>query len=470
MVLATLFLTLAAAAPQGGDQSDPRLTSVLSESEQRELNRAAQKWFEAEKKYREETNPDRRIRLNQELSRAREKFDKAWSAKDKKEPIKHMGDLLAIFDGVFTYKRQTGTGEMKLVDIKGSKPFWAVVPRSYHFEQKCPSVLMLPTRAGDNWVEPKQQFEGTWAGTEMAESALFFAPDLEDSLELDPPADTSTEAGAALEHQRAEAILVPAGDAQRVYHIDRDRFLLDCGKGSCLFGLRLASYFPHRFAGLILREPVDPTPLRLGSLRGLKVLLLATDATRQVAEQLAGELNKLEEGACTVLEAKGEYPFPQSGADVSGWAKGARRDLFRSKVTIEPIHDQFNKAYWVSIGTAESVHGAEEDLPRVDVEADRQANRVTINAKNVSSLSLLLNDVLVDLDKEFSVVINGTAITEKRQRSFYDMAEWLNRRFDPSFILTTSFTTSVPEPAPQPADAGDVGQGAGENGGERRPD
>ena len=78
--------------------------------------------------------------------------------------------------------------------------------------------------------------------------------------------------------------------------------------------------------------------------------------------------------------------------------------------------------------------------------ADRDANRITITARNVTQLSLFLNDALVDLDKEFTVVINGKAVTETRTRNFFDMTEWLYRRFDSSYIFTTSYTTTVPKP------------------------
>ena len=39
-----------------------------------------------------------------------------------------------------------------------------------------------------------------------------------------------------------------------------------------------------------------------------------------------------------------------------------------------------------------------------------------MKARGVESFTLLLNDDLVDLDKEFTVVVNDKAVTEKRTR------------------------------------------------------
>ena len=456
MALVHLFLTLALAAPQGEQDPDPRFTSALSGAEQTALNKAARKWFDARKKYHDENKPKARIRLNKALGKARDKFDSTFRSKAKKTPIKHMGDLLAIFDGVFTYQKQPGTGEMKKIAVKGGQPFWAAAPRGYKPQQRYPSVVLVPSRVDGKWMDVKEHFAATWKGVEGAEDWLFFSPELEPGLELDPAEDTSTEAGDALVFQRIAAVLGMAGAAQRSYHIDRNRLLLDCGRGSSAFGLRLASYFPDRFAGLILRDPLAIGDIRLDSLRGMKVLILANEANKSHADQIAKTLNEFEADSCTVSGAKGEHPYFASGAEVTAWASGVHRDLFRSKVTLAPTNERFRKAYWVFLSVCESVHGAAEDLPFVEVEADRAANRITITARNVSNLELLLNDALVDLDKEFTIVINGKAITEKRQRNFYDTAVRLNDRFDPNYIFTTTYATAVPKATSQ-APAGGSG-------------
>src|SRR6185436_1103731 len=118
---------------------------------------------------------------------------------------------------------------------------------------------------------------------------------------------------------------------------------LDCGEGASGFGLRLATYFPQRFAGVILRHPVDPGDLRLGSLAGMQVLVISGEETKAAAEKLAAALNEVSAGSCRILEAKGKYPYLELAPDIAEWTKGAKRDLFRPQVTVEPNHDSFEK-------------------------------------------------------------------------------------------------------------------------------
>ena len=103
--------------------------------------------------------------------------------------------------------------------------------------------------------------------------------------------------------------------------------------------------------------------------------------------------------------------------------------------------------HWVSIALAESLYSGlqADEMPSVEAVVDRDANRITIKTKSVSGIWLYLNDALVDLDKEFTVVLNGTAITETRQRNRYDMTEWLFGRWDPSFIWTSHYKFAVPK-------------------------
>ena len=56
---------------------------------------------------------------------------KLWQSKEKKEPLKHVGDLLAVFDNVFPYGKQSGTGEVKTAKPKVGEPLDVVVPKGY---------------------------------------------------------------------------------------------------------------------------------------------------------------------------------------------------------------------------------------------------------------------------------------------------------------------------------------------------
>ena len=60
---------------------------------------------------------------------------------------------------------------------------------------------------------------------------------------------------------------------------------------------------------------------------------------------------------------------------------------------------------------------------------------------------MLLNDALVDLSKEFTVVVNGKAVQEKRRRSFRDMHSRMMTRNDWGYLFPVRYVTTVPKPA-----------------------
>jgi hypothetical protein len=57
----------------------------------------------------------------------------------------------------------------------------------------------------------------------------------------------------------------------------------------------------------------------------------------------------------------------------------------------------------------------------------------------------LLNDDLIDLNKEFTIVINGKAIKETRRRSFRDMKRRMMERNDWSYLFPVSYIATVPK-------------------------
>ena len=455
MALAHLALTLLTTLPQGSEEiQDPRLTTALTKAEHKKLNGLAQKWFTAIKKWDDEVDPRKRGRLVKTRDRARDKFMKEWRAKEKKEPLKHVGDLLAVFSNVFPYDKQSGTGEIK--PVKGDAPFDVVVPRGYKKELNYTTVTLLPDVGEDgSWEDNKRHFAATWKGVDAAKQWLFVMPRSSSGVELDLLPDLSMSSGDSVETTRIKEILFPLGTAQKMYRFNRNKLILDCGKGASGFGMRLASYFPTRFAGLILRHPVgfgvapdgDDTlsdSFRYESLSNLRVALVTNPDNSERAATVAKRLNEHRAGCASLFE--------ESDAELqdklAAWVDETNRELFREQVVLAPNHDRFKKGYWIQLDTAESVHSGPDGRPYLKAEADRDANRITVTAKNVGSFQLLLNDALLDLDREFTIVVNGTAITEKRQRSFSTMMDFLSfNLFDPNRVWTTTYSTSVPKAA-----------------------
>lgn len=445
-----------AAAQEGGEQGLP---SVLSKSEQQSLNRKLRDWFKETDKRQEAEDRDRNAeRARQAEQRAKDKFLEEFEARSKAKKVDlltQIGDLKEIFHGAFTVDRQSGSGDIRSMKVKDGADYHAVIPRGYRNEDPYPTVLAMRGWNAERsiWTNANDWFETTWKGVEAPEPLIVVYPDLPDSLDFDRPVDMSRPEGAELRYgagKRLETVLGTLGSAGFDVNIDRDRIFYDCAKGSCRFGLRLATFSPHTFAGLILRHPEPVGDLRLESLTGVPVLLISSADTKEACDSLAKSLNGLKAGACTVIEGKGEYPFHESGAEIAAWVVAQKRDLFRKRVVIANTDDNLTQGFWVKMGQAPVLASVPPDKrPFLDVEADRAANRISVKAVNVNSFGMYLNDALVDLDKEITVIVNGRALPSvKLVRSLQRMCDYVGRMGrDPGFLFPAETTVEIPEEA-----------------------
>lgn len=185
----------------------------------------------------------------------------------------------------------------------------------------------------------------------------------------------------------------------------------------------------------------------------MPVLILKTAATAAATDALKAKLEAVTPNSVTVLDTTDEYPHKAAAADISTWMDKQRRSMVPAHVVIEPNHDRFKKAYWVAMGPMNPLHTASEaDKGRIEVDADRANNRIVVKARGVESFTLFLNDDLVDLDKEFTVVVNDKAITEKRTRDLRGLEKRMVERRDCDFLFPVQFDCAVPKAAPATGD------------------
>ncbi len=443
-LLATTVLSL---CPQG--EAEPQeLPTQLSKSELKSLNQKAAKWLESELEY-DDSKGKAREKAAKNMRKYREDFMNDFEKKGSKIEgglLASVGDLSKVFANTFPYGKESGRGQLKQGKRDGFEWFYSA-PRSYKPADAVTTVVVLPARKDSKWESARDRFKSTWEDSDALGNLFFHFPVIEDSLELDPTPDFNQPGAADTENKRIGAIFASFGDSMRTFRIDRSKTFLDAGAGNSAFALRLATYFPDRFAGLILRQPseVDET-LRLGSLTGLPVLLVSSANTADAANALKKRLDALEEGACEILEGAGDAPFKESAAGITEWITRTSRKLYRSTVVLEPNHNLFRRGFWVEIGTMEALEGvADADRPKLVVTADREKNRVTVDATSIETFVLRLNDALVDLNKEFTIVINGKAVAMKRDRNFEVMLEPMLTKYDTNYLFPVVFEGAVPK-------------------------
>jgi len=447
MFTAASFSLLRAPAPQAQGDAKP----VLSARDQKSLADKLKKYIAAEIAY-DQAEGRAREKTGKARRKAKSSFNDAWENAEKKgEVLGSMADLRAIYQNCFSPKKP-GHGKGKLYPQSmgaGSDMKWSIfVPKKYREKSPWPAIVSLPGGDAGSWTKPADHFENTWAGTPITATHVVHIPVIPKGLELDPVPDYSQDGAAKDEDSRNRTVLGTLGFVLNNYNIERGKVFLDCGKEACGYGMRLASLFPDRFAGVILRDAIAVDEIRLGALSNLPVLMLKSGDNAQAVDALKARLDETCPGMATVIDAKGAAPHLDSAADIAAWMSERQRVMAPTKVVLEPNHDRFKKAYWVNIHVSESLLAtAGDDRPRIEVEADREQNRITVEATSVERFELLLNDDLVDLSKEFTIVVNGRAVQETRRRSFRDMHNRMLTRNDWEYLFPVRYVTTVPKEA-----------------------
>lgn len=434
--------------PQAGERPP-----LLTANEQAPLRDKIAKYFEALEAADRAESPKDREKFGKQRDKTKEAMRAEWELRSKKgNLLGSMADLRAIYDGCFpatASKLQPGSVR-KEKDKERGLEYLVAVPKQWKLQKPVRTILALPgTTAADqasSWVDCEKWFTEVFDKTPLLES-LVHVVQLPAGVEMDPVPDFSREGQEELEGRRYAAVFQSFAATNQQATYDRARLFLDCGRGNCGFGLRFASVFPTRFAGVVLRHPVLPEDIRFGSLTGMPVLLLKSAKTAEAVAALQAKLDALHAGAVTVIETTDEYPHKAAAAEIEAWMQKQKRNIAPTKVVIEPNHDRFKNAYWVEIGKMEDLSRlALADRPRIEVTADRANNRLVVQARGIEAFTLYLNDDLLDLDKEFSVVVNDKAVSEKRTRDIFRLEQQLMQRKDWEFLFPVKFDSFVPKP------------------------
>ena len=434
-------------APQGS-QSSPE---VLTAAEQKSLHDKLADYIKAWTEY-DDAQDKARDRAVKAYAKSKDAFYKDWDLKNAKKGdiMKSPADLRAIFSNCFIYEKRNALSIRKF-DVKGPVPaHFLMVPPSYKAEKPSRTVLLIPGQdEAGNWVDGQRYFEATWDKSASVAEAIFHIPVFTKELDLTTMPDYGKTGAEEQEKQRNAELLGSFGETQRNYNLDRARTILDAGKGACSYALRAVTHFPGTFAGLVLRSPDASATeaLRLGSLNGMPILLLSSAQTDADCNKLKERIDALTKGSCTVLMTTDAYPFKAAAPEIEKWVATVKRDVNKQHIVIEPNDDRWRSAYWVRIQTMESIFASPKDKrPRMEVTADRSTNRITVTAVGIESFTLMLNDSLVDLDKEFIVLVNDVARPQKLSRDLIRTIGFVRQRFDGDYIFPVEYTTKVPKP------------------------
>lgn len=388
-------------------------------------------------------------RAERALGRADEEFRLEWTRLARKgDLLASVRDLRQVFGNCFPLRGSlppAGAWRTEAVEFPrlGERyEFSLFLPKGARPDTPVPTVVML---AGPGDAATMAGLRQDAFGKHGANVGWLGLP-TPANWRIDEAPDRSKDGGDEVDAMRVRWLFGTFGEAIGRAAIDRSRVFLDCGKDASAFGLRFATLFPDRFAGVVLRDLRRVDDLRLGSLANLPVLLVRSPATAAAVDALMPRLEQAAPGLCKVLEATDAYPHPGSAEAIVAWMDAQRRTMTPTIVRIEPNTDDHNRAYWVDVEKADTLDSSPRDRHvRLEAVADRANNVVRVQCVGVERLRLYLNDELVDLGKPFLVVVNGREFREQRTRSFETLRENLVRRRDWEVLFPVTFTTSVPK-------------------------
>ena len=229
------------------------------------------------------------------------------------------------------------------------------------------------------------------------------------------------------------------GILQRHYNVDRDRLIVDAASGACRPILRAATSAPDRFAGVILRAPQATQDIAVDNLAKVGVLVLRRPGGGSAVPGLERAFAAVADSRCEVYDVDA-----LDGQQLGRWCVEQRRELMRRDVRLVMRPDGQVDGFWVSDISGDPGGNGVEGPAWIAVSADRQAARITVQTRRIERFSLLLNDELVDLDREFSLVINGVEVAMRRARSVSFLCDTVLERFDPGFLFTAAVRIDVP--------------------------
>ncbi len=156
----------------------------------------------------------------------------------------------------------------------------------------------------------------------------------------------------------------------------------------------------------------------------------------KVASKFAGQLRELEEEypervRFKAVEHDAGHQIPDHLAEFSSctWMQKFARDPYPDLVLLNTSHGADPHHFWLKLN-APAKHEA--------ITAKYKDNLVEIESEKLTSLSVRLNDEMVDYDKPVTVKLNGEVVfQEKLERQLSVMLETWKERRDPSFIFSS---------------------------------
>ena len=387
----------------------------LTDKEQRDLGLTLKRYM---------NSPKDADKAKDELVKALEKIGKKKAPKEADSLNAALGLTADLGKAVFYSgeykvigkggKVTTETTENK--DKAQQRQYALSLPTSYKSTGgPVPLIVFIPGLEDGKVAPAAEFFTKYWPEPEVRDNAIMVAVTM--------PADPAKWAG----QDGIYAVMYTLGDVFKNYTVDRDRVYIVGRAEGVPLAVLLGSMYPQRFAGIVGNAG------DAGEASHLNFQNLPTYFQGAGAQATAFEAKIKEAGYnnCTVKS-------DATTADIWSWMKANPRISNPAKVTLSPGSPTPSKAYWIEIAPTEGLKGV------ITGEADRSTNTITIKATSVRQVTVYLNDVLVDLSKPITVVLNGREQKLQVRRSLDDMLIMLSSKSDAGMLYVVKHDFDLP--------------------------
>ncbi len=201
-------------------------------------------------------------------------------------------------------------------------------------------------------------------------------------------------------------------------------------------------------AAMMAGHPNETSPLGLRNLPftiqmgGLDSAYNRNGIAREWEKKLADLRQADPDGYVHVVKIHEGKPHWMDRLDAAAlpWMAQFKRNTFPKKIVWKQDDVVHSRFYWLAVST--------EGLPdRTEVIADLNDHEINVVSKDLKTLTIRLNDNMLDLDQPLSVVFNGKGVFQgKVSRKIGVIAKTLSEYGDPTAIYSAEITVDAPTP------------------------
>ena len=278
------------------------------------------------------------------------------------------------------------------------------LPRDYDPSSSYPLILSVPAEG----EQPADHIRANWTDKDVQDQVILLCPAM--------PAQSETWEHVIVNGRPGGLCHVLTGlrIAVERFAVDFDRvYVAGQGKGVAA-AIAAGNYSPHRFAGIIGRAG-DPGTVKPDNFSNLPIIF-------------AGGSSQKARAFAEACHANSQFRHDGNEHEILKWMRENPRSTYPERVVVVPGDPEPypTRAYWLQVkpGAAAPRWHPEAQGTRASAALDHATNTVVIEAKNIAQVTLLLNDLLIDLSKPVKVVANGvehSAVVPRQLSSFVDM-------------------------------------------------